>query len=143
MTFELVLAVAFLNTPEEIPSDIAEVVFAQLITQNSPEFVLCLRNNDADPAPSLIKKLWRRDRTVVPASHCRERTDMVLSDEEIKTGRPAHLLSISKMVWNSGSDVTVQALDHVSGKNATFWTAHLTRNHAGWQLISFHLDAEA
>jgi hypothetical protein len=143
MTFAPVLAAAVLASPGEITSDLAEVVFAQLITQSSPDLVLCLRNNGADPTPSLMKKLWRRDRVVVPGSYCREWTDMDHPDQEIKTGRPAHFLTILNMVWNSSSDVSMQAQDHFNGKNARFWTAHLIRNSAGWQLIAFHLDAEA
>ena len=60
-----------------------------------------------------------------------------------RTGRPAHFLTISDMVWNSSADVSIQVQDHFNGKNARSWTAHLIRNSAGWQLISFHLDSEA
>jgi hypothetical protein len=124
-----------------VTSDMAQLVLAQLITDSSSGIVLCIEINGADPSPSLLKKLKRMDRTIVPGSECHEWIDVNHPDYQIMTGRPAHFLRVWDAVWSSSTAVSVRAADHFDGKSAKFWTVRMVQESSGWQIVSIHLDA--
>jgi hypothetical protein len=126
-----------------VTSDMAQLMLARLITDSATGIVLCVEINGADPSPSLLKKLQRMDRTIVPGSECHEWIDVNHPDYQIVTGRPAHFLRVWDAVWSSSTAVSVRAADHFDGNWAKFWTVHMVRGSSGWQIVSFHLDAEA
>ena len=127
-----------------VPPDVAEVVLRKLIADiPSSQLVLCLQINGRDPPKSLLRRLQRADRTVVPGTECHDWVDLDHGSYHIKTGKAAHFLRVSDAVWASKTTVEVQAQEHYHGLWASFWTVRLTRDASGWRIISFHLDREA
>lgn len=140
----LAAAISVASGGAVVPVSVSEVVLRRLIAQtHSSDLVLCLQMDSADPPKALLLKLQRPDRTVVPASQCRWWDGTHPNNYQFGTGRPAHFLTVSSPVWASKSDVSVQAADAFHGKWVMYWTVRLVRSRSGWEIVSFHLDAEA
>jgi len=141
-TLDQVVACRKLEARTAVPPDVASVVLHRLIAEvHSPDLVLCLQIDSADPPAAMLHRLQRPDRTVVAGSECRWWDDTHQSNYHFKTGRPAHFLTVSDAVWASNAEVSVQAADAYQSKRTMFWTVRLTRHESGWKIVS--LDAEA
>jgi hypothetical protein len=126
-----------------VSDEIAEVVLSKLIANSAADSVLCVKVNNGDPSKSLLSRLKRVDRTVVPDSECHYSNTNHPNDYHMSSGRPAHFLGVSDLFRESDSAAEVKATDHYNTLGAELYTVRLIRDAAGWKITSFHLDATA
>jgi hypothetical protein len=129
------------NAP--VPSEVARLVLEREIDEAGPSVVLCLVVGTSDPSPTLLAKLRRKDRTIVPGSECRPATGSVKPSYHAKTGKPAHFLSVYNPVQLSPTSLRVQAENYYHGKWAIFWTVELALLNGKWQITKFQEIGEA
>jgi hypothetical protein len=119
-----------------VPSEAARVVLEKAISDDSPEMVLCIQIDGADPSAALIRALHRPDRTVVPASTCHIADDADHPTYYLATHAPAVLLSVSETRRASPTSIEVKAARFYHIKNGEFCTARLSKVSGHWKLVS-------
>jgi hypothetical protein len=100
---------------ESVPPDVALAALAHAISVERSEAVLCVRIGSNDPPAEMLRTLRRANRTVLAASQCQWRVESIGS-YEIRTGLPAHFLSVSAFHSVTPEVVQVTVEDHFHGK---------------------------
>jgi hypothetical protein len=143
--FTLVLRQSDIVLPGEHPGgpvspDVAQVVMEALISNASPDVVLCIEINGSDPPADFLSQLQRPGKTIVSRSSCHSKAG---GSYYGKAHLPAHFLVVSDEIQRSPTELTVQANEWYHGKWAMYWTVHLAHDDSGWRVVSLHLDGEA
>src|SRR5215467_11658734 len=133
----LLLANGASSSDGRVPPEAARVVLEKVISEDSPNMVLCIQIDGADPTAALLGALHRPDRTVVPASACHVADDVAHPTYYLATHSPAALLSVSGTHWISSSSIEVKADRFYHPKNGMFCTAQLHKVNGQWKLVSF------
>jgi hypothetical protein len=139
----LLLASGVSVSDGHVPPEAARVVLDKVIADDSPNMILCIQIDGADPPAALLSALNRPHRTIVPASACHLADDVDHPTYYLATHAPAALLSVSATRWTSPTSIEVRADRFYHPKNGRFCTARLSKVSGHWKLISIGRCEEA